>query len=287
MADWHFFYGFSVVYVKFIDKICKIIQNIENSNRILLNERGKREMRCPKCGYELIPNSRFCQQCGYLVDSVESPTVAFEGMVTEPVMPNYVQEEAPNAAKKKKPIGLLIAVILLGVLLVASAGVNVLQFLQSKETKETVATQEDEIENLNKEISSQKATIADQEASISALEESSALLEVKADYYDEICNQLDSGTIGYAASNFNVNESIILVSQDEYDRQFTLTANWSSGGTVYVEYSSDAATVSFDNNEWSTSTTMTVVPQHEGVTAVTFSNSVDYRTFKLLIVVTE
>lgn len=78
-----------------------------------------------------------------------------------------------------------------------------------------------------------------------------------------------------------------MVNINERNRKFTLTANWSTGGTVSVGYSGKAAAVFFDNDSWTTSTEMTIFPLQEGVTAVTFINDVDSKTFKVLIIVTK
>ena len=89
------------------------------------------------------------------------------------------------------------------------------------------------------------------------------------------------------AYNFKSDESVIVVRKNEKDRKFTLTANWPSYGYVDVSYSSYAATVSFDKDSWSTSTKMTVNPHSVGATVVTFSNTVNSDTFKILIIVTD
>ena len=200
---------------------------------------------CKKCGSTIDPNTKKCSGCGK----------------------QYFN------SKKTVPV------VLLSVLLVASIGLNVMQYFQGKEAIETVATQTTKIENLEKEVSTQKSTISSQKNKISSLEK-------KSDYFDKICKELSSGNIGYAASNFRASESVIIVDKNETDRKFTLTANWTNGGTVSVDYSGSAAWVDFDNESWTTSTKMSIEPWQEGVTAVTFSNDVDSRTFKVIIIVT-
>lgn len=243
-------------------------------------------MQCPKCGSVLLPNSKFCEYCGSMGVEMQSEEKTVGVMNSVSIAENSIQQEKPKS-KKKVPVWSVVLIVVLALLVIASAGGNVMQYLSGREVLETVSSQETEIEDLKKTISSNEDTIAAQEDTIAAHEGTIAALESKAGYYDELCSELDSGNIGYAASNFHVDESIVMVDKDEVGRQVTLTANWSNGGTVYVEYSSDAANVSFDNDEWSTSTTLTVNPQYEGITAVTFSNSVDYQTFKLLIIVTD
>ena len=91
---------------------------------------------CKKCGHAIDTNTKKCNGCG---------------------------KQYFNAKKT-------IPVVLLSVLLVASFGFNVLQYLQSREAVETVATQATQIEKLEKEIASQKSTISTQKTQINNLE---------------------------------------------------------------------------------------------------------------------
>ncbi len=201
---------------------------------------------CKKCGSAIDPNTKKCSGCGKQY---------FNGKKTVPI-------------------------VLLSVLLIGSIGLNVMQYLQGQEASETVAAQTTQIEELEKEVSTQKSTISSQKSQIADLEE-------KGGYFDTICKELSTGNIGYAASNFKASESVIVVDKNETNRKFTLTANWTNGGTVSTDYSGYSAWVNFDNDSWTTSTKMTIEPWQEGVTAVTFSNDVDSKTFKILIIVTE
>ena len=179
-----------------------------------------------------------------------------------------------------------VPMIVLTILFVASVGLNIVQFFQNKNALDTVSTQETEITNLEKKVSALNNTISTQKSTISTQKSTIKSLEGKAGYFDDICKELSFGNIGYAASNFKASESIILVDKSETNRKFTLTANWTNGGTVSVDYSGLSAFVSFDNDSWTTSTKMTIEPWREGVTAVTFSNNVDSKTFKVIIIVT-
>ena len=122
---------------------------------------------------------------------------------------------------------------------------------------------------------------------IAGLNEGIKSLEIKAEYYDEICKELSTGNIGYAADNFCASEDVIVLNKYETGRSFTLTAHWSAGGTVETTYSGSSALVSFDEDSWYSSTGITITPMRKGITAVTFSNSVDSNTFKVLIIVTD
>lgn len=144
-----------------------------------------------------------------------------------------------------------------------------------------------QINTLQEKISDLETTINKQNNTINSQKKTIANLKPKADNYDDICLSLKYGNIGFAAYNFKSDESVIVVRKNEKDRKFTLTANWTSYGYVDVSYSSYAATVSFDKDSWSTSTKMTVNPHSVGATVVTFSNTVNNDTFKILIIVTD
>ena len=164
------------------------------------------------------------------------------------------------------------------IVFVALTGLNIYQYVSNDAT---ISDLEQQIEARDSTISTQGSTIATQKSKIAGLED-------KAEYYDEICSFLSRGNIGYAADNFKSSDSIILVRKGETNRKFTLTAYWSNGGTVSTSYSSFlVAGVSFDNDNWSRSTTMTINPRAEGINVITFTNDVDSKTFKIMIIVTE
>ena len=216
------------------------------AERTMVPNSNEKHNFCKKCGSVIDPNTKKCSGCGKQY---------FNGKKTVPI-------------------------VLLSVLLIGSIGLHVMQYLQGQEASETVAAQTTQIEELEKEVSTQKSTISSQKSQIADLEE-------KGGYFDTICKELSTGNIGYAASNFKASESVIVVDKNETNRKFTLTANWTNGGTVSTDYSGYSAWVNFDNDSWTTSTKMTIEPWQEGVTAVTFSNDVDSKTFKILIIVTE
>lgn len=165
----------------------------------------------------------------------------------------------------------LITIIVLFAVILASVIINIVQFV--------------EIENLTDKVDSQTSIISSQTSIISSQKSKIASLDEKSDYYNMICRELSYGNIGYAANNFRASESVVVVDKNETNRKFTLTANWPNNGSVSVAYSGSSAKVSFDNNSWTTSTKMTVKPISEGITVVNFSNDVDSRTFKMLIIV--
>lgn len=169
--------------------------------------------------------------------------------------------------------------------IIALVGLNIYQYWNyGKQTETLIAS----VTDLEQQVKTKDSTIATQKSTITTQKNKIAELEGKADYYDEICSFLSRGNIGYAADNFKSSESIILVRKGETNRKFTLTAYWSNGGTVSTSYSSFlVAGISYDNDNWSRSTTMTINPQSEGISIVTFTNNVDSKTFKIMIIVTD
>lgn len=175
-------------------------------------------------------------------------------------------ETKPSQYNFKLIGGVLVAII---VLLVAVCGYLLFQ--------------NSEIQSKNDELNRLTNTYKGQ---ISSLEKKVSNLEDKAEWYDEIVDELEGANLGYAASNFKTDSAVFVVSKYNLSEKIKLTAHWNPGGSVSVNYSSSAARVSFDKDSWSTSTTLTIKPKEVGATVVTFSNDVDSKTFKVLIVVT-
>ena len=177
--------------------------------------------------------------------------------------------------------------VLSWILVVLATSALVIALYQIYGLRNQNAEQLTQITALQGKINELETTVEKQDKTISSQKNTISNLKPKATAYDNICSSLKYGKIGFAANNFKTNESIIVVRKNEKDRKFTLTANWSRGGSVGVSYSSSAATVSFDKDSWYTSTTMTVKPWSVGATVVTFTNDVNSDTFKILIIVTD
>ncbi len=177
--------------------------------------------------------------------------------------------------------------VLSWILVVLAIAALVIALYQVYSLRKQNADQLTQINTLQDKVSELETTIGKQTDTINSQKKTISNLKPKATNYDDICSSLKYGNIGFAANNFKSNESVIVVRKNEKDRKFTLTANWPSYGYVEVSYSSYAATVSFDKDSWSTSTKMTVNPHSVGATVVTFSNTVNNDTFKILIIVTD
>lgn len=265
-------------------------------------------MICNKCKSTLPDDSEFCQFCGNRIEVHKEQAPKLEPVTTpiqtatvspvteKPVLVRTAEINTGREAKKEPALQVdrkktKVLPIILTIALVLSIIGNIVQFFfhsydtedireQLAAAKETIADRDESITSYKNKISSQTTTINQQKTEISNLKD-------KGSYFDDIVSDMRYGNAGYASSNFFASDSVIVVGKNDTDCKFTLTANWSNGGTVEVEYSSSAAWVSFDNDEWYTSTQMTVHPRSKGVTVVTFSNDVDSKTFKVLIIVTD
>lgn len=179
-------------------------------------------------------------------------------------------------------------------LLCGSLLVNFIQYSKSRESSIQIARLNLDINEKDNKLTKQLEEIENQKIKISELEELEYEYEYYkgiADDYDRLCQTIvNNENLGYATNNFHSNESVIVIHENEFNRKFSLTANWNSGGNVSVGYYPiilPSATVSFDNDSWFTSTEMTINPKHTGVTKVTFSNDVDSNTFDIVIIVIE
>ncbi|MBQ7851394.1 MAG: hypothetical protein IJ342_00730, partial [Muribaculaceae bacterium] len=204
---------------------------------------------------------------------------------------HQTQSYSNETTASNRSYGHSVWTVVASILMVASIALNVFQYFtyqnDTKSIREQLSVANSTINELevqafalNDLMKAKNETIIEQKTEISNLQE-------KGRYFDDIVSGMRYGNAGYASKNFFASNSVIIVSKDDKDCKFTLTANWSNGGTVEVEYSSSAAWISFDKDEWTTSTPITVHPQSKGVTVVTFSNDVDSKTFKVLIIVTD
>lgn len=197
--------------------------------------------------------------------------------IAEP-KPLHIAAPYVNTSPRKRAFKIALAVV--SILLVTSLTFNVIQYTRSSSIVNTASAQAAKIDELERKID-----LLD--SNNSTLKETVSSLSRKANYYDYICLELSSGEYGYAASNFNASESVIVLSTSDVGRKFTLTANWPSGGTVQYYRSGTSADISFDSHSWQASTTITVFPTAEGITTFTFYNTVDSNEFKVMIVVTD
>ena len=123
-----------------------------------------------------------------------------------------------------------------------------------------------------------------QGAALRELENQNAALAQQSTVLDELCAVAKELPIGYSNESFRVSKSVIVMKSGE-SCQLKLTANWKGGGRVHIDCSSDAAALSFDEENWESYTTMTVQAVHPGVTVARFSSDASDRTFAVWILV--
>lgn len=264
-------------------------------------------MICNKCKSPLPDDSEFCQFCGnrievhqtatapvpkaVVVQSTPTPSVSAKSFSSGTTESDKISHERSVQFSQKPRKKARVLTILLSIVLVLSISGNIVQFFyhsyHTEDIREQLAAANKTIDDKDESITSYKNKISSQTTTINQQKNEISNLKAKGGYFDDIVSDMRYGNAGYASSNFFASDSVIVVGKNDTDCKFTLTANWSNGGTVEVEYSSSAAWVSFDNDEWYTSTKMTVHPRSKGVTVVTFSNDVDSKTFKVLIIVTD
>lgn len=192
-------------------------------------------------------------------------------------IPDYLSNQSKQSKSSQKKNSAKKTV--LAILIVCLVGLNGYQFYLYNDLSNDYVEIKETAEN-------QKETNSTQKSKITSLTNENKKLKTKAEYFDDICSFSKSDSIGYSSSNFRSSESVIVVDKNTTNRKFTLTANWSGGGTVSATSSDySVASVDFDSNNWSTSTKMTIHPYKEGVAKITFSSNVNSKTFCVIIIV--
>ena len=135
-------------------------------------------------------------------------------------------------------------------------------------------------------ISTQNATILDQNSTISNQKVKIYELRNKGSHYDRVRSALSSGNIGAASSNFKVSQSVVVVPEGE-TKAVTLTYSGPSA-TLYINCSNSSASAFFDKVSWYHDTKKVFVSGwDQDVTVMTFGNTADSQTFKLIVIVTD
>lgn len=257
-------------------------------------------MNCQKCGYSLPEDSLFCPNCGTKIE-IPAPAPA----------PAPTPEKTP---KKKSSAGKVIAVILLCLVCAASMGLNAYQYITGNAEKNDLTSQlkamtknakdlQDDVEDLQKDVDRQSETIRDlnesiaekdetiltQEASITALQDDLADAQKRADAFDLICNELRDQNVGYGSSYYYAGTGILIMDKWNSD-QFFVIADWDSAVTVSLKESTGVVDAKWGDDWYGDNDTIDVYVTSTGVTGVdiiTFTNDVDSKTFKVLVIVTD
>ena len=168
----------------------------------------------------------------------------------------FRNEKAPREYKGFRVLVFLIAI--------ASVVMNVFQYNHSVE--------------IDAEYATMQSTISQQKQTIEAL-------EITSDYYDEVISFLKSDDAGYASTNFNASEDLIIVKKFD-GVAFELTAPGYSMENIQISHSTPSMVdLSFEDESWYKTTNIIVYPTKAGMDIITFSNDVDDETFRVMIVV--
>ena len=130
-------------------------------------------------------------------------------------------------------------------------------------------------------------TQAEAQKEMARMEAELAAAQERSDCLDELCALLAEEKLGYANESFRVDRSVVVLKNGGEPEKLKLTAHWEGGGNVFVDCSSDAAELSFDETDWDRYTTMTLTPSHPGVTVARFSSDAAKATFAVFILVEE
>lgn len=204
----------------------------------------------------------------------------------EPKVKTQAVKTESDKKSKKKPWGTW-ALSAVSVLLAIALGLTLFQNhvlrTQNAEHLAQLNTTREKVDELEAANDKQTSTINSQKEIITSL-------YPRASSFSDLCNYLGS-RLGYGSNDFKASEGFIVVRKDEKNRKFTLTANWNDGDIVLVSESSSAASISFNNNSWPGTATVTIHPKSVGLTIVTFYKSsgtfLDVLPFRVLILVVE
>lgn len=293
-------------------------------------------MFCPNCKSEVPDGSKFCRVCGKALPQRPAQTGMRSGEAdpaldertlgaypAPPVTPDMPQRNKKEAQISRRPAaGILAAVIVLSVLLLASAGMNAYQYLSGRQAREdsdtlseALAQAELDLDTANQRASEADSAQAETEADLAsarselssaktALDQAnaeSAEWQSRAEeaesglggqseklaLYDSIAAYTRGTNPGGSSNIFKVSEPVIVMRTTDAARTFTLTTDFYAGSIIEMEPSGDAATIAFTESSWGSATPMTVTPNHVGTTVATFTNDYNTQVFTMLVIVVE
>ena len=250
-------------------------------------------MKCNNCGMDNPTDSEFCQYCGKKIETTKSE--AQKAIDPE----SFFLNDAPKSKYRSKSVTICAIIALIVVL----AGLNVYQYINGQgrasnsanlitaleQKNGEITSLEESVEKKEKEIQAKENRIDELNEKISELEKNMSDSEEKVEFYDDLWFTFsDQESYGYASNNFRVNDGIVVLKRGGNKKTITLTANFSD----YVEIDSDingiSADLEWNEDEWSGSTTtLSIIPSRiiNGVTTITFSNSINNKSFKVLVIV--
>lgn len=115
------------------------VEQVPTDNANLTNGIEGRNVICPSCGKSLPPDSKFCQYCGSKIQKTDASISPSEkSQVSERGRTIKVSEENLSKADKKKSAKQIGLVACVSVLIIALTGLNIYQYLSSKNREEKV-----------------------------------------------------------------------------------------------------------------------------------------------------
>ena len=220
-------------------------------------------MQCKACGADIDPRTKKCTVCG-------------------------------KPASRVQPAMLILAAA--SVLLICSLVINFLQYGSAAQVRQ----------ELEQQLKSSNAAIVEQESAILKLEDQlkkaeeerqrseALLLYTKAELekaqegaynFDLIRSFVTKSDAGYASDQFYASKSVLILSQTGGDQTFSLITGF-SGGQYSFDLTGNSARVSFTEDSWHDRATIRVSPKSTGATYITFSNTLNSQTFRVLVIVT-
>ncbi len=227
-------------------------------------------MTCPHCKNELPEDSKFCQYCG--ASFVGDDVTKSEQITEEKTKGEETKKKEP--VKSKKPRVWIAVLIVVSVLL---AALNGFQYFYVQR-------------NLEQSLSTEKAEASSLRSRYQTLQDENKTLQTQVDLYTRVFSQIKvdarGGSYGSTSSHFNVDRYVVCIKTNT-STKITMTANWNYGGTVTsISSAPQVATVTFDQESWSYSTTLTIHGGNKvGASKIHFSNSIDNIEFDVLVIV--
>lgn len=250
-------------------------------------------MYCSQCGHQLPDDSRYCPYCGNAMGLTQN-------MAKERNVPGENKYREMNRNLKGWIIFLMVLILLL-------IGGNGYQYYLSRNTNTELLSVGSSLETVREDLNQATVSLEEKDKTIDKLEKEKDRIttqrdgyKTKAEYFDTVSSflqganddagnkllqALNGSNTGYAADNFKIDRNIILVNKGTTTK-LNLTAYWYTGGNVKISYSpAGIADISFDNNSWGTTTSLTVKGVKAGITKATFTNDQDSNKFNIMIIV--